>query len=76
MSAQPIGIGAMNDMADDTGGRAFVNTNDLTGAVRQAIEDSAITYTRRWATSAQRREPEGVSPPWSLAAAMALIQFA
>ena len=35
----------MHDMADDTGGRAFVNTNDLTGAIRQAIEDSAVTYT-------------------------------
>lgn len=45
MSVEPIGIGAMNDMADDTGGRAFVNTNDLTGAIRQAIEDSAVTYT-------------------------------
>jgi VWFA-related protein len=45
MSAEPIGIGTMHDMADDTGGRAFVNTNDLTGAIRQAIEDSAVTYT-------------------------------
>jgi VWFA-related protein len=45
MSAQPIGIGAMHDMADDTGGRAFFNTNDLTDAIRYAIEDSAVTYT-------------------------------
>lgn len=45
MSAEPIGIGAMRNMADDTGGRAFVNTNDLTGAIRQAVEDSAVTYT-------------------------------
>jgi VWFA-related protein len=45
MSAEPIGVAAMQDMADDTGGRAFVNTNDLTGAIRQAIEDSAATYT-------------------------------
>lgn len=44
MSAEPIGVAAMQDMADDTGGRAFVNTNDLTGAIRQAIEDSAATY--------------------------------
>jgi hypothetical protein len=35
----------MQDMADDTGGRAFVNSNDLTGAVRQALEDSEVTYT-------------------------------
>jgi hypothetical protein len=45
MSAQPIGIGTMHDMADDTGGRAFVNTNDLTSTIRQAVEDSAVTYT-------------------------------
>jgi VWFA-related protein len=35
MSAEPIGVAAMQDLADDTGGRAFVNTNDLTGAIRQ-----------------------------------------
>lgn len=45
MSGQPIGIKTMQDMADDTGGRAFVNTNDLTGAIRQAVEDSEVTYT-------------------------------
>jgi VWFA-related protein len=41
----PIGIGAMQTLADETGGRAFVNTNDLTGAIRNAVEDSAVTYT-------------------------------
>ena len=45
MSAEPIGIATMQDMAEDTGGRAFVNTNDLTGAIREAVEDSAATYT-------------------------------
>jgi VWFA-related protein len=44
-SDQPTGIDAMQKMADDTGGRAFVNTNDLTGAIRKAVEDSAVTYT-------------------------------
>lgn len=42
---QPIGVDAMEKMAEDTGGRAFVNTNDLTGAIRHAVEDSAVTYT-------------------------------
>ncbi|HZU21416.1 MAG TPA: VWA domain-containing protein, partial [Terriglobales bacterium] len=42
---QPVGISTMQKMAEDTGGRAFVNTNDLTGAIRSAIEDSAATYT-------------------------------
>lgn len=44
-SAQPIGITAMEEMADDTGGHAFVDTNDLTGAIRKVIEESAVTYT-------------------------------
>jgi VWFA-related protein len=44
-SPQPIGIEAMEKMADDTGGRAFVNSNDLTGAIRKVIEESAVTYT-------------------------------
>jgi VWFA-related protein len=44
-SSEPIGMGAMQSLADETGGRAFVNTNDLTGAIRTAVEDSAATYT-------------------------------
>jgi VWFA-related protein len=44
-SAQPVGIDTMQKLADETGGRAFVNTNDLTGAIRHAVEDSAVTYT-------------------------------
>jgi VWFA-related protein len=44
-SAQPIGIATMEKLADETGGQAFVNTNDLTGAIRKAVEDSAVTYT-------------------------------
>jgi VWFA-related protein len=44
-SDQPIGIEAMQKMAEDTGGHAFVNTNDLAGAIRKVVEDSAITYT-------------------------------
>lgn len=44
-SSQPIGITTMQELADETGGRAFVNTNDITGAIRKAVEDSAVTYT-------------------------------
>jgi hypothetical protein len=32
-SPQPIGIETMQEMADETGGRAFVNTNDPTSAI-------------------------------------------
>jgi VWFA-related protein len=42
---EPIGIDTMEKIAEDTGGRAFVNTNDITSAIRKAIEDSAVTYT-------------------------------
>jgi VWFA-related protein len=45
MSQQPVGIPAMERMADDTGGRAFVNANDLTAAIRSVVEESAVTYT-------------------------------
>lgn len=38
-------IDTMNYMADLTGGKAFYNTNDLQGAIRKAIDDSAVTYT-------------------------------
>jgi VWFA-related protein len=44
-SARPIGIAAMQKVADETGGQAFVNTNDIAGAIRKAVEDSAVTYT-------------------------------
>jgi VWFA-related protein len=42
---EPVGLEAMQEMADDTGGRAFINTNDLTGAMRGVVEDSVVTYT-------------------------------
>ena len=35
----------MNMMANDTGGKASVNTNDLTGAIFKAIDDGANYYT-------------------------------
>ena len=41
----PIGIDTMEKVAEETGGQAFVNTNDITGAIRKAVEDSAVTYT-------------------------------
>ena len=44
-SMQPIGIATMEKVAAETGGQAFVNTNDITGAIRKAVEDSAVTYT-------------------------------
>ena len=41
----PRGIAAMQELADETGGRAYVNSNDLTGAIRAAVNDGEVTYT-------------------------------
>ncbi|HET9792276.1 MAG TPA: VWA domain-containing protein [Candidatus Angelobacter sp.] len=35
----------MNTVAERTGGRAFYNTNDLNGAIREGIEDGSTYYT-------------------------------
>jgi VWFA-related protein len=32
-------------VAEETGGRAFLNTNDIEGAVRRAVDDTRLTYT-------------------------------
>jgi len=36
---------SMKELASRTGGRAAYNTNDLSRAIRQAIDDSRVTYT-------------------------------
>jgi VWFA-related protein len=35
---------SMNVLADRTGGKAFYNRNDIWGSVREAIDDSRVTY--------------------------------
>ncbi len=35
----------MERLANDTGGRAFINTNDFSGAIKTAVEDGAGYYT-------------------------------
>jgi VWFA-related protein len=44
-SGEPPGINTMQRLAELTGGRAFVNTNDLTGAIRDAVDDAAVLYS-------------------------------
>lgn len=39
-----INIGVMQQFAEDTGGKAYANTNDLARSVRSAIDDSRIGY--------------------------------
>ncbi len=41
----PSGIDTMNLIAARTGGKAYYNTNDLTNAMREAIDDGQVTYT-------------------------------
>lgn len=45
MNMTPAGINTMQVMADNTGGRAFYNTNDIQHAIRDAVDDSEVTYT-------------------------------
>jgi VWFA-related protein len=42
---EPMGIETAQRLAELTGGRAFVNGNDLTGAIRDAVVDASILYT-------------------------------
>jgi VWFA-related protein len=44
-SFRPSGLDTMQELADQTGGRAFYNTNDLSGAIHLALHDSLIAYT-------------------------------
>lgn len=44
-SPVPTGIDTMLRLADLTGGKAFVNSNDLTGAIREAVDDAAVLYS-------------------------------
>ncbi len=34
----------LQSVAEETGGRAFLNTNDIQGAVRRAVDDARMTY--------------------------------
>jgi VWFA-related protein len=38
-------IDTMQELADETGGRAFYGTNDIMGSIRRALDDSKLTYT-------------------------------
>ncbi len=36
---------SLTDFAETTGGRVFVNTNDVMGAIQKSFEDSQVSYT-------------------------------
>ena len=44
----PVGVRnqeSMQELASRTGGRAYINTNDLKNAIRDAVADTQVTYT-------------------------------
>lgn len=48
LSADPsaeINIATMRQLASETGGVAYVNRNDLTNSVQEAVDDTDVTYT-------------------------------
>ena len=40
----PGGFNAIRNLSQDSGGRAFYNTNDFAGAIRKVIDDSSASY--------------------------------
>jgi VWFA-related protein len=44
-SGRAAGIDAMVEMAEDTGGHAYVNGNDISGAIREVLEEPVSAYT-------------------------------
>jgi len=40
----PGGFGAIRTLSEDSGGRAFYNTNDFAGAIRRVIDQSSASY--------------------------------
>jgi VWFA-related protein len=43
--SRPRGQDTMERIAEDTGGRAFINTNNLADAIHAAVDDAAVSYT-------------------------------
>jgi VWFA-related protein len=49
----PPGVDIMQTLARETGGRAFYNSNDIGGAIQQAMDDAEVTYTLGFYPSAE-----------------------
>src|SRR6185312_15535592 len=45
LQSQPEALPVFEDIARETGGRAFINTNDIAGALQTASTDSEASYT-------------------------------
>ncbi len=55
-SARADKISAMEDLAADTGGKAYFNTNDLNAAMQHAIADGAHYYTLVYAPTNKKMD--------------------
>ena len=50
-SKEADSLGTLNSMAEQTGGQAFYNNNDLARAVREAVDDGSSYYTLAYSPS-------------------------
>jgi VWFA-related protein len=50
-------LNTMRAFADMTGGRAYVNTNDTRGAIREAVQDGSAYYMLSYAVDKSNRRP-------------------
>ena len=50
-------LNTMRAFADMTGGRAYVNTNDTRGAIREAVQDGSAYYMLTYAVDKSDRRP-------------------
>lgn len=55
-SSAYVNIGTMRELAEDTGGKAFYNSNNLESLMRQALEDSREGYLLTYAPSKLRED--------------------
>ena len=44
-SSASVHHGTMHEFADRTGGKAFINRNDIDGAIREVMEETELTYS-------------------------------
>lgn len=58
MNGSRNNIDTMQRFAEATGGKAYFHRNDLDGAVREALEDSQVTYTLAFYLADQERDGE------------------
>jgi VWFA-related protein len=56
LSSYIVNIGTMEELAGDTGGKAFYNSNDLTSLMRSALEDSSTGYLLTYSPSDLRED--------------------